>query len=314
MANLDFDPTQAVDPATGLPLSRPIPGMAAAAIPGILGVVSPGLWDRAGAPFASRFPAAEVNAPSDRLASETPTGDDILPGTTSRIVDADRPQIGANAAVGRLGLNAPGRINAEFPAPAPPAKTVQTTREGAGSDAPGMPLATTPEENAAIPPTAMPTQGALTPGGGSHLFPEGSLLDRLVTNIGNFRDANRLTLLAMAGGLAGSQNWGTGLSRAFTAAVPAQRADIALGNQNATINYLVSHGFPPDLARSVGTSPQLMQEAIGQMTGLSPPKAMTLQGPMGASLMQWNPQTRKWEMLLAAVLVAWPGIYRLIGT
>src|SRR5271166_416822 len=318
MANLDFDPTQAVDPATGLPLSRPIPGMAAAAIPGILGVVSPGLWNKQSPfpdSFADRFGNVKTTLPGD----EIPPNEAGINATTGRASSIDDPTIGVNAAaIARRfpSAGAPGVMGskADFPPPAmaaapsnatPPdvlqPQSVLTSVERRSGDGPYAPNASRFEENAAAPPTteeggAFPN-GSLAQRAENGQAPQGiqGLLGELFHNLGNFRDANRLTLLAMAGGLAGSQNWGTGLSRAFTAAVPAQRADIALGNQNATINYLVSHGFPPDLARSVGTNPELMQGAIGQMTGLSPPKAMTLQGPMGASLMQWNPQTRKWE-------------------
>src|SRR5271166_3077711 len=321
MANLDFDPTQAVDPATGLPLSRPIPGMAAAAIPGILGVVSPGLWNKQSPfpdSFADRFGNVKTTLPGD----EIPPNEAGINATTGRASSIDDPTIGVNAAaIARRfpSAGAPGVMGskADFPPPAmaaapsnatPPdvlqPQSVLTSVERRSGDGPYAPNASRFEENAAAPPTteeggAFPN-GSLAQRAENGQAPQGiqGLLGELFHNLGNFRDANRLTLLAMAGGLAGSQNWGTGLSRAFTAAVPAQRADIALGNQNATISYLASHGFPPDLARSVGTNPQLMQEAIGQMTGLSPPKAMTLQGPMGASLMQWNPQTRKWENAL----------------
>src|ERR1700687_4002079 len=301
MANLDFDPTaidpNAIDPITRMLTSQPVPRLAHGPVPGIQGVVTPGLWDRAGATFAQRFGTDQVTPPSNQLqlASETPTGDDILPGTTSRILDPNRSPIGVDAAVGRLGLAAPGRMDASFPDVALP--TTKSSREAAGSDAAGTPLALMPKETAAVPPTATPTQAAeqnapphLFPAGaptanqdnpankdnfverlvlGERLFPEGSMLDRLLTNIGNFRDANRSTLMALAGGLAGSQSIGQGLGRAFTAAGPAMQADIARGNQNMTVTALMNKGMDRTMAVAFASNPGAMTQILPYMAGVN---------------------------------------------
>lgn len=114
------------------------------------------------------------------------------------------------------------------------------------------------------PPAASP---AASGGGALPAIPEGSLLDKVIGSLGKWRDENKTTLLAMAGGLAGSQNWGTGLSRAFTAAGPAQRFDIAQNQQNQTAQALAARGLPPDLARVAAQNPTILQQLLPQVFG-----------------------------------------------
>lgn len=293
MANLDFDPAaidpNKVDPSLApLVRSQPIPGLAHGSIPGINGVASPGMWNPndANSGWDPNTGKRTAMNDGDALAIDKLTGTSAavgVPATRRTVPDV----LGSLAAGG----------SAAAPDDMPP-KLVRTTREARSGDAPGRSLASVPEENAAMPPTATPTQGSMTPTSGFHLFPEGSLLDRLMTNLGNFRDQNRMTLMALAGGLAGSQNWGQGLGRGFTAAAATMPAQNTLNNQNATISYLMKAGMSPDMARSISSNPALMQAVIGEMTGLEPPKTQTLTGPLGSQLMQWNPQTRKWENAL----------------
>lgn len=282
MADIDYsgaDPTS-INPLTGLPIrSVPIPGLPQGAIPGIRGVVSPGLWPGSD----GKLDLSETWDPNDPNSAWDPA-------TGKRV---QNPAIGSSPALEQL--SASGSVAAPSVRKTKPevqdrlvdiladtTRPVQTTREptqvmggrplngeARSGDSPGAPIAQAPEETAAMPPTIPPREGTLTPSSGFHLFPEGSLLDRLMTNIGNFRDQNRLTLLAMGGGLAGSQSWGQGLGRAFTAAVPAARADYQIQNQNVTATALMNNfGIrDPNLARAIATNPQMMQELLPFLTG-----------------------------------------------
>jgi hypothetical protein len=89
----------------------------------------------------------------------------------------------------------------------------------------------------------------------------------MLASANNWRDQNRLTLLAMAGGLAGSQSIGQGLGRAFSAAVPAQQADIKLNQQNQTEQALIAKGVHPDIAKAAASNPTIMQQIIPQLFG-----------------------------------------------
>lgn len=127
------------------------------------------------------------------------------------------------------------------------------------------------------PAPAGPSPGAVgaTPGGSpqvpskdTSLLPPGSLAD-IMHKWTSWRDENRLMLLAMAGGLAGSQSIGQGLGRAFSAAVPAAQADMARGNANATADILMSK--IPNLSReqavAMARNPEIMKQVIPQLFG-----------------------------------------------
>jgi hypothetical protein len=162
------------------------------------------------------------------------------------------------------------------------AQTDRAKAQTARSDAaPGKPLDITPElagvYNSAQTPSDTPPPrqdigvprerfpGGVFPNG---VFPEGSILDRMLKSLGDWRDQNRLTLMAMGGGLAGSQSWGQGLGRAFTAAAPAQMADIQQNRQNQTALALQQkYGLSAPLALAAATNPATMTAILQKQLG-----------------------------------------------
>jgi hypothetical protein len=232
--------------------SQPIPGIVHGSIPGIVGIDpgGAGLWN---SPFASAFAGGAGGAESAGVDQS-----DNVPLPQARPLDlatrGDR-----------------GDVRTERPGD-----------EARGSDAPNAALATTPRENSAQVSSGVPQQDRGP-------FPQGSLLD-LVTKFNDWRNQNRLTLLAMAGGLAGSQSIGQGLGRAFTAAVPAQRMDILQNQQNQTAQAFANRGIPPDLARAAALNPATTQALLGQMMGVSPPAHVMVKNMLGGETPYlWDP-------------------------
>jgi hypothetical protein len=132
----------------------------------------------------------------------------------------------------------------------------------------------------------------------SRVAPQGSIIDRLLQNVGNFRDQNKMTLLALAGGLAGSQSWGQGLGRAFTAAVPAQQQDIINNRFNSTVGTFQKQGMPHDAAVAFASNPELTQQALGQAYGVTPPQIHPYTKTDGSQgFIQFNPKTKTWDQL-----------------
>jgi hypothetical protein len=278
------------DPAK--PQSKAIPGLVANAFAGVHGYDAPiGLWSpnlgdvvtgrsgigavRAGrdlSDYLSRSSFDDVNVgPVEK--KETPAKDLMFGGPP-----AAPPSTGSEPTFARTDR----------------AKS-QTARSNA---APGKPLDITPElagvYNSAQTPSDTPPPrfpGGIFPNG---LLPEGSIVDRMLKSLGDWRDQNRLTMIAMGGGLAGSQSWGQGLGRAFTAAVPAQMADIRQNQQNQTAQvFMKSGGMSPDVARVVAMNPQLTQQALGQMMGITPPAHIMVKRWDNTEVpMIWSPQQK----------------------
>lgn len=146
-----------------------------------------------------------------------------------------------------------------IPLPQPRPASAPSLASAPGADA----MAAAP-----LPATASPATAPGAPPPDRSLIPPDSMLGRLFSNIGNFRDQNRLTLLALAGGLAGSQNFGTGLSRGFQAALPAQMQDIQLNRMNQTAQALISRGLPPDLANVAAQNPAVLQQMLPRLFGV----------------------------------------------
>jgi hypothetical protein len=160
--------------------------------------------------------------------------------------------------------------------PIPPADASKSTFNGetaASLNNNGRSIAGLPPDRTAAsqPPVTQqgpqaPQRGAPPQAPASNVHPD-SLLGKIFNGVTNFSDQNRLTLMAMAGGLAGAQSWGQGLSRAFTNAVPAMQADMKNNQQNQTVQALIGHGMAPDVARALATNPAALQQYLTQLTG-----------------------------------------------
>jgi hypothetical protein len=142
---------------------------------------------------------------------------------------------------------------------------------------------------------ATATAAAAAPPQDNSLIPKDSLIGRMLGGLNNWRDQNRLTLLAMAGGLAGSQSIGQGIGRAFTAAVPAQQADIKLNQQNQTELALRNRGLSPELARAAASNPALMQQLLPQLFGAKQLQHVTIKDSLGNDIpMTFDPAKGKY--------------------
>lgn len=224
-------------------VSQPVPGIAHGSIPGLLGIamnggtgpasgapgLSGGMW-RPGGNFPTQAPAMPTGAPLPFMGAE-----------------------GAAAAPPALPMAPQG---APVPSPQPGPEMAPPA---------GMPASAAPGADAmAMAPQGIPPQTQ-----GNRALPQGSLLDRLFNGMGNFFDANRMTLMAMGGGLAGSQNWGTGIGRAFQAAGPAQMQDRQIGMQNQTAQMIQQKipGMTPAMAMSIAANPAAMQQLLPRLMG-----------------------------------------------
>jgi hypothetical protein len=287
----DPDNPRARADASRQPQSEPIPHIAHGSIPGLLGV---SLGDQLAALRASE---AQSPPPRDfqgsiaplRSGVPTPGGGPLMPVPMppQPLGGGPVPPLPSPINVGRPpGANAGSAMPPPLPRPAMPAQP------GAmGSAPPSMqpsgPLA--PQQPAAMP-AQQPQPGAPVPGPDKSFIPRESLLGRAIQmfqpandflrqGIGidvpgiigaanDWRDQHRMTLLALAGGLAGSQSWGQGLGRAFQAAGPAMQADIQLNQQNQTAQAIAKKlNIPMSDALVIAQNPEIMKQVLPRVFG-----------------------------------------------
>lgn len=93
--------------------------------------------------------------------------------------------------------------------------------------------------------------------------PQGSLLDKIGSTLGDVASNHGLTLMALGAGLSGAQSLGQGLSRGFAAAIPAAQAEQMqnLRIQSIAQSYraLVGAGVPPQEALAAVYNPDIMK-------------------------------------------------------
>lgn len=115
--------------------------------------------------------------------------------------------------------------------------------------------------------TTIPAFPAASIGTGSSsttpAVPQTSILGR----IGDTINAHPLTLMALGAGIAGSQNFGQGIHRGLTAAVPAMQADTKQAGINQTKNALIKRGIPEDVALAASQNPAILQQILPQIFG-----------------------------------------------
>lgn len=141
--------------------------------------------------------------------------------------------------------------SANVPLPRPRPNGIGEAEPAAAVDRPPLSLAP-PNDPAALPPTAQPTQGQ------QPAAPAGpSLIDRIL-------DPNKAaTYLALGAGFAGAPSFGTGMRRAFSNAVPAVAADRAFSTKQQSVadtyRALVAKGVPPAEALAASQNPEIMK-------------------------------------------------------
>jgi hypothetical protein len=277
------------DPAK--PQSKPIPGLVANAFSGVHGYDAPiGLWSPSnlGDVLTGRSGIGAVRAGRalyDKLSRSSFDDVNVGPVETKEAPAKD------------LVFGGP-------PSPAPSTDVEPTfartdrakTQTARRDDAPGKPLDITPDLAGLYNSTQPPPSGSgivQQNAGGffGNIFPGGSLLDVLFKNIGNFRDQNKMTLLALGGGLAGSQSWGQGIGRALTAAGPAQMADIQQNRQNQTALALQQkYGLSAPLALAAATNPATMTAILQKQLGINKEyQPITIHGPFGDVVKVFEP-------------------------
>lgn len=110
--------------------------------------------------------------------------------------------------------------------------------------------------DAAIPPNAKPTQAEAQPGA--------SFLE----NISDRLKPHALTLMALGAGFAGAPSFGTGMSRAFSNAIPAASAEQKMQIQQQgiaqTYKALVARGVPPQEALAAVYNPEVLKTVAGK--------------------------------------------------
>lgn len=138
----------------------------------------------------------------------------------------------------------------------------------------GTPLSLAPgdyQDRAALPANATPTIGQGGPAAApqSALGGIGNTLGGLAKGLWNkATDPNTAaTRLALAAGFAGAPSFGTGMSRAFSAAGPAMQADIGNQRINQTAKALVAKGIPPEIAMAAAGNPALLAQILPQAFG-----------------------------------------------
>lgn len=270
--------------------SQPVPEIVHGAIPGLLGVMlsgKRGIGSDFGASGGLGLFSPQAGAPADAATPREGIGAYIrnslgLPNLLSGAAQPTSPGRGIGSdytASGGL-APAPDAPPSASPAGPPPMWSPDApamSQPPAGNASIGGPVPMPQPspfagsgDGVALPPNAAPAiGGAPPPAADNSAIPKDSLLGKLFSHLGDFRDQNRMTLLAMAGGLAGSQNWGTGLSKAFTAAVPAQRMDIAQNQQNMTAQTLMKRmpGLSQNDAMAIASNPAMMQQILPQVFG-----------------------------------------------
>lgn len=172
-----------------------------------------------------------------------------------------------------------------------------------GMDAEGYPVppaAAAPASRPSAPPPAAAPASPPSSQGAS--VPETSLAGRLGGGFGDllngfndWRNNNRLTLMALGAGMAGAQNLGQGLNRGMTMALPAMQQDIALQHQNQTVSALMRRGMPQEVALAAATNPAIMQQLVPQIFGPKQWNFTTIgHDQYGQPIMGWvNPVTRQ---------------------
>lgn len=177
-----------------------------------------------------------------------------------------------------------------------------TPREQVSSDSPRQPADITPKGTGG---SAAPAPGAQLGENGHDIFGN-SIMGRGIreafNGFMNWRDQNKMTLMALAGGLASHQeSLGRGIGEGFSSAARMLPAQNALNNQNATMQFFMSPqggGMDMNMARAFAANPALTQEALGQITGYAAPKTMTYKDFLGGEhVKQWDPRTHTWTPL-----------------
>jgi hypothetical protein len=132
-----------------------------------------------------------------------------------------------------------------------------------------------PVESPALPPASAPASGPIAPAAAAPAIstppegsvPETSLFGRVAKGFNDWRNDNRLTLMALGAGMAGAQSIGQGLNRGMTMAIPAMQADIKQQYQNQTVQALMKRGLPQDVALAAAANPALMQQLLPRLFG-----------------------------------------------
>lgn len=133
--------------------------------------------------------------------------------------------------------------------------------------APAMP----PQDQAALPPNAQPTQGQLPPQQAAPQAQPQPQEPSTLSKIGNALGNNSNLLLGLGAGLAGAPSIGTGISRGLTGASAGGQLDqkqmMQQGAIGPTYKALVSAGVPPQQALAAVYNPTILKSVTENYLG-----------------------------------------------
>lgn len=172
------------------------------------------------------------------------------------------------------------------------------------TDMPGAPFSLAPQDTAAMPPGASPTVGAVPPAvprpastppaSDQQDGPLSGLLGKI------FNPAHAATMMALASGFSGAPSFGTGMGRAFGAAVPAAAADRAYDQKQSgiaqTYKALVARGVPPQEALAASLNPDIMKATAAKYFETKPLTIHDTTNALGEKTpVVFNPNTGKFQ-------------------
>lgn len=127
-----------------------------------------------------------------------------------------------------------------------------------------------PQQDDALPPTAIPAIGSMPPG----LRPkpqqeveQGSGLGAAFSKLGDALSDNSNLLMGLGAGFAGAPNIGAGISRALQMGQAASQLDTKQSNKNLTYNALRKQGMDHETALAATQNPDMLKALLPQVFG-----------------------------------------------
>lgn len=135
-----------------------------------------------------------------------------------------------------------------------------------------------------------------------------SLWDKIGSGINN----NSALLLALGAGFSGAPSFGTGMSRAFSQAIPAGQLDTAnklkASQIQSTYSALLKAGVPPHLALAATQNPEILKKVTEDYLADTKWETKTVKDGLGnEKLVAFNPKTQEVKDLSAATRAAGGG-------
>lgn len=215
----------------------------------------------------------------------------LNPNDPVGLTDAEKA---AQALAGGGAAGAPVPMPQARPTDAPATPLPEPASMAPAPGLPAPPSATDFSSQSRAPLQIAPQAASLAPAIGMVDTRGPSMFDRIRSTLGD----NSNTLLAIGAGLAGAPNWGQGISRAASAAIPARAADIsqtlAAQSRGYGTKALVDAGVPVQQAIAAAGDPDLKKALIQNYIVDRKHELKTVKDWMGnESLVDFDPFTSK---------------------